>query len=288
MDAGRPSTPAARETLELGVTNTSLYPYAGTMDFENRYASTVMITTGSQPRAVRCSGVLISPRVVLTAGSCLCEPRKSATPASKEESLGSGASCLERASVTTVTYGTVLDKAFPEETTPMRFDSYEGEVRPHPEFKPLSEDSGPAKPGHADLAVIVLDEAVKSVPPETLMEQGELQVHESLVMAGYAHDGNSQAVGGLYGVRYFRKNTVAQVLAPEEGRVLYQQQGPSLYNGYAGGPCFREEAQRRLLVGIASIGSDQELSFTSVSPFRDWLRAEVRRAAAPTPPAPNH
>jgi hypothetical protein len=145
VDAGRPNTPAARETLELGVTNTSLYPYAGTMDVENRYLSTVMITTGPQVRAVRCSGVLISPRVVLTAGSCLCEPGKSATPAS----------CLERASVTTVTYGTVLDKAFPEETAPMRFDSYEGGVRPHPEFKPLFEDSGPAKPGHADLAVIV-------------------------------------------------------------------------------------------------------------------------------------
>jgi hypothetical protein len=269
-DAGRPGDQAARETLELGVTHTTLYQHAGTMDVENRYVATVMITAGSQVRAARCSGVLISPRVVLTAGSCLCEPRKNSTSSIEEEPLGTGVSCLKR--------------AFPEYTAPMRFSSYEGAIFLHPEFKPHFEDSGPAKPGHADLAVIILDEAVKGVLPEVLMEQGELQPQESLIMAGYADDRNSRAVGGLYGVRYFRKNTVTQVLASEEGRALYQQHGPFIYNGYAGGPCFREDAHQRLLVGIASIGSDQELSFTSVSPFRDWLRSEVRRSATQTPP----
>ncbi|WP_407738522.1 trypsin-like serine protease [Hyalangium sp.] len=288
VDAGAANTQADRETSEYGVTNTSLYQYAGTMDVENRYVSTVMITTDAQSRTVLCSGVVINPRVVLTAASCLCEPGKSASIPIKGKILGRGVSCLERAAVTTAIYEAAQDKDYPEATSSMSFNSYEGTVRPHPEFTPGSENSNSAKPGHADLAVIVLDEAVKGVPSEPLMEQGEVQAREPLVMAGYADTKSHRTVGGLYGIRYFRKNTVTQVLAPEEGRVLYQQQGPSIYNGYSGGPCFREAAQRHLLVGIASIGTDQELSFTRVSQYRDWLRAEVRRAATDIPPTPNH
>lgn len=61
--------------------------------------------------------------------------------------------------------------------------------------------------------------------------------------------------------------------------MLYEQQGAFVYNGYTGGPCFREGESRRWLVGIASVGPDQQLSFTSTYFFRDWLRAELQRAA---------
>lgn len=287
-DAGNPNIRADREHWEFGVTETGLYKYAGTMDVENRYVSTVMITTDAESKTVLCSGVVINPRVVLTAASCVCEPGKSASIPSKDKILSRGVSCLERAAVTTAIYEAAQDKEYPEATSSMSFNSYEGTVRLHPEFTPASENSDPAKPGHADLAVIVLDEAVKGVPSEPLMEQGEIQTRESLVMAGYADARGHRAVGGLYGIRYFRKNIVTRVLAPEEGRVLYQQQGPYIYNGYSGGPCFHEGAQQHLLVGIASVGSDQELSFTRVSQYRDWLQAEVRRAATHKPPAPNH
>lgn len=222
------------------------------MDVANRYASTVMISTVLRTTEVRCSGVLISPRGVLTSASCLCEPARRP---------GSSASCIERAVATTVIYGEILNKEFPEDTAQMRFHSYEGTVRPHPT---------------ADLAVIVLDEAVKDVAPETLLEQGEFQAQEPLIMAGYASSGTPQAAGGIYGIRYFRKNTVTRVPPEEPGTVLYEQPGAALYDGYAGGPCFREDSQRRWLAGVAKAGRGQDLSFTSVPFFREWVQAQLR------------
>ncbi len=285
-DAGALQPDASQDTLELGVTNTRLYQYAGTMDVENRYASTVMISTDSESMSARCSGVLISHRVVLTAASCLCESSKSPPPANSNSLPDASASCLQRVVVTTAIYGEVLDKKFPESTTRMSFHNYDGEVRPHPAFKFASDDAGVPGSAQADLAVVVLDEAVKDVEPEALMEQGEFQAHDPLIMAGYASSGTKQAVGGLYGIRYFRQNTVTQSLPREQGRILYQQHGPFIYNGYAGGPCFREDSHRRLLAGVAGTGGGRELSFTSVPLFLDWVQAQIRGEPPSNSPAP--
>jgi hypothetical protein len=68
--------------------------------------------------------------------------------------------------------------------------------------------------------------------------------------------------------------------------MLYRQQGPYLYDGYAGGPCFREEGGEHRLVGIAGVDAGEELSFTSTYFFRRWVSSELSRAAqnAQTPP----
>jgi hypothetical protein len=268
------------EQFEYGITGTELYPYAGKMDVTNRYLSAVVVTTTANQGASDCSGVLVSPRLVLTAASCLCQPRKtSPSPGETESFLIDGSNCAGRAAVTTMHYGEVLDTEYPEGATQKLPHRYDGEFRPHPEFTLTVNARGAARTGHADLGVIVLDEPVKDVRPEALLQQGEVQAGEFLMMSGYGSDGTPHEQGGLYGVRYFRKNKVTRVLPPEDGRILYEQQAPYLYDGFAGGPCFREQGARRWLVGIASRGSDEELAFTSVSSFRHWLRSEFHRAA---------
>lgn len=282
-DQDDPSDP-----FEFGVTGTELLQYAGKMDVTNRYLSAVIVATTDTQVPSGCSGVLVSPRMVLTAASCLCQPRKtSPSPGEAESFLIDGSDCPGRAAVTTIRYGEVLDTEYPEVATQMLPHRYDGEFRSHPEFTLTVNARGAAKSGHADLAVIVLDEPVKDVRPEALLEQSEVQAGEFLVMSGFAGDGTEHEVGGFYGVRYWRRNKVTRVLPREDGRILYEQQAPHLYDGFAGGPCFREQGNRRWLVGIASRGSDEALAFTGVSPFRDWLRSELHRAAkAPLAPQP--
>ena len=74
-----------------------------------------------------------------------------------------------------------------------------------------------------------------------------------------------------------------EVQSAQGERILYKQQGTFIYNGYDGGPCFRERTARRWLVGVASARAGQELSCTSTLVYRDWLLKElsqVRQARA--------
>jgi hypothetical protein len=275
LDESLPNDSALR--VESGVMPHDLDPYAGEMDVKNRYAATVMITTGDPMESVECSGVLVSPRLVLTAGSCMCAPRPVATPQSEEKTLVDGSSCAKRAAVTATVYGEVLDRKFKEVATQVEFWTYEGEVRPHPELELRLDERGAVVSSRADLAAIVLDKPVEHGLAGIPLADAEVQGNEMLVMAGYARD-NQQRFGGFMRVRYFRRNKV-QRLSPG-GRALYEQQGAFLYNGYMGGPCLREkEGAEPALVGIASVDSDERLSFTSTYVFRDWLATEMRRAA---------
>jgi hypothetical protein len=178
--------------------------------------------------------------------------------------------------VTTVVTGAVLDMKLKEDTTEMEFHTYRGVVRPHPRLQVVLDERQSVVTSDADLAVILLDEPVSGRILPARLAHAEAQVGESLFMAGYAHDARIGS-GGVYGVRYFRKNPVTR--AAGNGRVLYRQQGPSLWDGYFGGPCFREDSAGQWLVGIASRSSGEELACTSTSFFRDWLEAELRNAA---------
>jgi hypothetical protein len=269
----------------IGGENHSLYRLAsGTMDVGNRYVSTLMLTADARTRAASCSGILLNQRVALTAASCVCLQWEDVTNGIPKKRLFDASDCAERTFLKTVRYGAVGDWEYKEHTTVKSFQTLKGKVRVHPEFKLELDAQGAALTSHADLAVIVLDSPLKERLPSVPLSESEVQENETLVMAGYASD---VRFGGFPGIRYFRQNKVTQVPGVMDGRILYEQQAPFLYNGYTGGPCFREEKNHQWLAGIASVGSDQELSFTSTYFFRDWLRAELQRAAtADSPSAP--
>jgi hypothetical protein len=276
-----PSDKGLPENFELGIADRSLLEFAGEMDVKNRYASTLMIAFSDQMAEPRCSGVLIGPRLVLTAGSCVCAPRQVTEAGVPTWTVIDGAVCEPHAFVTTVVYGRVLDMRFKEDATEMEFRTYRGTVRPHPELQVTLDDRGAVTSAHADLALILLDEPVAGGVREVRLARAEARVGESLVMAGYGHDEKKRDFGSVYGVRYFRKNPVTKAVT--EGRGVYRQEGTYLFDGYAGGPCFREDAEGQWLMGVASRSAADELPFMSTYFFRDWLEATLREAGSPTP-----
>jgi hypothetical protein len=274
------------ENMEFGPANPRLRQFAGEMDVKNRYASTVMLSLGNPRELPDCGGILLGPRLVLTAASCICALKVDTREEGGREIRSDGSSCAKRVFVTTVVYGEVGDPKLKELTTPMQFHTAEGSVRPHPELELFLNRQGLVVERRADLAVVLLGEPMKVNSAEVLLSRDEAREGESLVMAGYGHDA---AVGGFYGARYFRKNRVVSVRPSDGGRILYEQQGASSYNGYDGGPCFREEGERRWLVGVASARADQELTCTSTTVYRDWILAEMnhmdgQQGGAPSEP----
>jgi hypothetical protein len=258
------------------------------MDVSNRYASTIMLLADRGHVHASCSGILLNRRVALTAASCVCPPRQATPQGVPQKGPVGPAACAERAFIKTVRLGPPTSREFPEESVAQTFGRANGKVRVHPSFKLELDEQGAVLSTQADLAIIVLDAPVKQEVPHIPFPETEVQENEMLVMAGYGDDPRFRDIDGI---RYFRHNKVTRAIKGSSGKVLYEQQGAFVYNGYTGGPCFREAKNQRWLVGIASIGSEQELSFTSTHAFRDWLHAELQRvsaADAPTTSAPQH
>jgi trypsin-like peptidase len=261
---------------DLQVLDTSVFHSAGETDFKNRYLSTVMVTTGTPWESKICSGVLIASRLALTAAHCLCDWRKLSGLDGGHETIIDSAACAKAAYVTTVTYDPLTARAGTGGQTRV----YEGTVLPHPEFQLLLDHREQVLSGKADLALIRLSQPVEEQVPMIPLADTPVRLGEPLVMAGYGH---GSAAGAIYGLRFFRRNRVARLATPTDERVLYEQQGAYLYNGFDGGPCFREEGQVRWLVGIASSGSEKELALTDTHPYLDWLRAAIEDARLRSP-----
>jgi len=242
-----------------GPINSRIYLQAGRPDFENRHTATLLVTTKEPVYVAECSGLLVSRRVVLTAASCVCREQK-------------GLACAEHAYASPIVYAQVLRPDF----ATYRSAAYRGKVRPHPEFQLTWDEQGSVMASRADLAVIVLDEPMAK---EIVAEQfggGDVKEGETLVMPGY---GYGLKWGQLDGIRYTRKDKAVRHAASGGGRVVYEQQGGFLYDGFHGGPCFREDERGRRVVGVVSVGTDKETAFTSLHPYQDWLQAEIQRAA---------
>jgi hypothetical protein len=244
---------------------------AGTLDKRNRYSAAVEIETSAPTQAGihgLCNGVLVSPRLVLTAGHSVCMRKPTSNPG---QHVIDGSSCATAPVVTTLVYPPAGDEAPLRGTGSQSYRSLE--VWPHPAFKILLNTEGQVESTHADLALILLESPVReSYTPLSLTDEA-VHVGEPIVMVGGTFD---EILGGIAGQRRFIRYMVERLVDAESGWVSYAQPKRDLYRGSSGGPCVREGPQGPALVGISSRGLGEEPGFTSIHPYRDWLRSALQ------------
>jgi V8-like Glu-specific endopeptidase len=240
------------------------------VDVTNRFLSTVIVTTDA-PEGM-CSGVLINPRLILTAGHCVCPPQAITGPAGERGSVIDSTMCAGRAYATITVYKpSKIKKQYTMEPKIL-----EGVVRPHGDLKVILDEDHNVVSSKADLALIRLDEPVVGVEFARLARR-EVRNEEPLVMVGYGYN-RTEAEGGIQGFRHYGTNTVTQVTSPEEALFLMERQGAHSYAGDSGGPCFRVNGKELLLVGISAKGTGKVSKFTNTYRFRAWLSDEIRLA----------
>jgi hypothetical protein len=250
---------------------------AGTEDLRNRYSAAVNVYTHELTLAGakgHCSGVLLSPQLVLTSGHCVCTQRPVRLPGNEGLSIIDATSCAQNPEVLTI----VWEPPRGYELTPsgLTRQTYTGiEVRPHPDFQIFLDATGQVISSRADLAIIFLKTPVQEKYSPLQIADEEIHDGETFVLVG-GRSGEFQGNGG--GDRRFMRYKAIRFMAPGSDRVLFDQPYREAFKGDSGGPCVRDVLKGPLLLGISARGLGKDATFTSIHPYRSWLRAALRSA----------
>jgi hypothetical protein len=285
---GQPEKTAAAPPLDAGAPDEWDHPFGvnayipmvyfrveGEPEAHNLYPSAVKVVPGVpdfEAGLRSCSGVIVAPRVILTAAHSVCRQRPADVLGEARGLRVDGASCIETASVEVFFY-----QYHPQalqgitRTTSARF---QGKVRPHPELDIQLDAEGRVLLGHADLALVVLDTPVPpGFTPVRLSSIG-VTAQDNLVTVGFGHD---ESRGWLDSTRLINlRKAVAAVDAPW-GRFQFEQDRQPFFRGDSGGPCFRQSHRGPELVGISTTGLGLQPTLTALLPYREWLLQEIGR-----------
>lgn len=248
----------------------------GVLDVSNRYSFTVSIEANpstTEENALLCSGLLMTPRLVLTAGHCVCSWHKTETNSARDETLIDRSACASSAIITAMIYQPRKPGGAPRAI----HARHRGEVRPHPELRIVRDALGNLSTVHANLAVILLEEPVQDFAPPPKLADSEARLDEFLITVGYGSDERGPQ---FHGQRRFNKSRVIGVPGDHE-RILLSPPNQWVYQNDSGGPCLRESPGGDVLVGISNRGFGNESSCLSISFHEAWLKKAILGATHP-------
>jgi hypothetical protein len=254
----------------------------GEPDVQNHYPFVVRIAPqGLEPRPGlrHCAGVIVAPRLVLTAGHCFCWRRPVSTPEGSVEHRIESSSCVRDALMDIFFYENAPSKP-PDSIAGLATRLYSGQVRPHPQLDVRLDAKGGVLSSHADLALIVLYTPVPmGFRPIPLAKTGA-RLQESLVRVGFAYGEES---GMLHDIRLVQTSMLVAALDSQGERFQFERRTSPFSRGDSGGPCLRPSRRGPTLVGISTTGLGHEPMMTDLQGFRDWLQEEIELANSPPP-----